>query len=276
MSKAIITVGVSASGKTTFAENLCRKDKSWINVNRDDLRFTLTTANGWSEYKFNKDVENMITELQKSMCAMAYSKGKNVIISDTNLNPKTRKMWEEYLTRLGMEIEYKDFPVDVQEAIRRDTHRKNSVGYEVIHKQWQQWLEYIDRKRYIPNENKPKAILFDIDGTLAEMNDRSPFEWDRVDQDSPVEVIVDMAHGYSQMGYDIICMSGRDGICEDKTRQWLNDKVHCYDALFMRAGGDNRKDSIIKEGLFWDRVAENWNVCAVVDDRPKYVLLYHT
>jgi predicted kinase len=273
MAKCVICVGISASGKSTFAESLCKKDKSWINVNRDDLRFTLTHTCGWKEYKFNKSIEDMVTELQKSTCALAYKQGKNVIISDTNLNSKTRKMWDEYLTRLGFEIEYKDFPIDIQEAIRRDLKRLNSVGYEVIHKQWGQWLDYIDHKKYEMKDGGrplPSAIIFDIDGTLASMDGiRGPFEWDKVDQDTPVGVIVDMAFGFSGEGYDIVCLSGRDGSCEKLTQDWLINHVWCYDALFMRAPGDTRKDSIVKEELFWDCVAPRWNVHAILDDRPQ-------
>ena len=39
-------------------------------------------------------------------------------------------------------------------------------------------------------------------------------------------------------------------------------------ALFMRAPGDMRKDTIVKEEIFWRDIADNFNVQFVVDDRP--------
>jgi predicted kinase len=272
MSNAIVTVGISASGKTTFAEGLCKKDRSWINVNRDDIRFSLTGACGWKEYKFNKSIENMVTELQKSTCALAYKQGKNVVLSDTNLNSKTRKMWDEYLTRLGFEIEYKDFPIDVQEAIKRDAQRANGVGYEVIHKQWQQWLGYIDFKRYVPDESLVEAIIVDADGTIASMEGiRKPYEWDKVHLDRRIDVVADMIDGFARLDYKIIVMSGRDGSCYDATKKWLTENLYWFDELHMRTAGDNRKDSIIKQELFWENVANKYNVKAVVDDRKQMI-----
>ena len=39
--KAILTIGVSASGKTTWAEQFVKENEWWVNINRDDIRFTI-------------------------------------------------------------------------------------------------------------------------------------------------------------------------------------------------------------------------------------------
>lgn len=275
MLKAIITVGISASGKTTWAEEFVRKNRDWININRDDIRFSLTGAKNWGDYKFNKSIERMVTGIQDSMVIHAKAKGKNVIISDTNLNKKFREDNIQYLKNVGYSVEVKDFPVDFMEAVKRDTHRQRSVGYQVIWKQWQQWLDYIERKRYIPNEDLPVAVICDIDGTIADMKGiRSPFEWDKVGLDKPISVVCDMLYGYDALGYQIIIVSGRDGICEQDTRKWLDKNIIPSYELFMRKEGDSRKDSIVKEEIFWDSIANRYNVKAVVDDRPQVLRLW--
>lgn len=38
MKQMFITVGISGSGKSTFAKELCKTDKSFVRVNRDSLR----------------------------------------------------------------------------------------------------------------------------------------------------------------------------------------------------------------------------------------------
>lgn len=277
--KAIITVGISGSGKTTWAEEKCRKDKNWVNINRDNIRFMLTGAgaNGWNGYKFNKSIEAMVTSIQDDVLSAARAEGKNVIISDTNLNPHYRLGLVEGLKHsLGCEVEIKEFPIDLMEAIKRDRFRGNfSVGRDVIFKQWQQWLDYTGRKRYIPDENLPSAIIVDLDGTLADMKDvRGPFDWDKVGQDKVHTVVANMVYSLNVDNYSIIILSGRDGSCEMESRKWLDLNAIPYNEFFIREAGDNRKDSIIKEEIFWERIAPRYNVEAVVDDRSQVIRMW--
>lgn len=269
--KAWITVGISASGKTHWT-----KEQNATDVNRDWVRFNIIApGSDWSTYKFNKKKENEVTEIQEQMVMNAYSMGDNVVISDTNLNPNTRNKWIALLTELGYEVEIKEFPITLEQAYKRDSLRANGVGQNVIYSQYQKWLEYKGRKTYVADERKPKAVLFDIDGTLAQMEGRSPFAWDKVGTDSVKELIKAMAVGYDQQGYLIICVSGRDGVCYDDTQLWLHRNEIPYWYLFMREEGDTRKDTIIKEEIFWAKIANDYNVVGVVDDRPSVLRMWH-
>lgn len=264
--QAIITVGISGSGKTTFAEKKC-EDRSWVNVNRDDLRRTITAS---SYERHNRAVEKMVTPVQKALIEQARAQGKCVIISDTNLNPNLRKSWRDFLEGLDYKVTEQAFPIDLRTAIKRDMHRKYSAGIEAIHQQWKLWLEYINFKTYEPNDSLPEAIIFDVDGTLAHRHSRGPFELHKVSEDYPIQSVVDMLKGYSLQGYQIIVLSGRDGVCYNDTVQWLDDHVGVeWDIFHMRREGDNRPDTEVKSEMFWDVVAPNYNVVAVVDDRPK-------
>ena len=77
-----------------------------------------------------------------------------------------------------------------------------------------------------------------------------------------------MFKGFKAQGYYMIVMSGRDGICFNDTAEWLIDNSIEYDLLVMRVAGDVRKDSIVKEELFFKYVANKFDVKLVVDDRP--------
>lgn len=269
--KAWITVGISASGKTYWTSQ-----QDAVDINRDWIRFNvIAPGSDWGTYKFNKSKENEVTKIQEQMVMDAHSKGQDVIISDTNLNPNTRNKWVALLTELGYEVEIKEFPITLEQAYKRDSLRTNGVGQNVIYSQYQKWLEYKGRKTYVPDESKPKAILFDIDGTLAQMEGRSPFAWDKVGTDSVKELIKAMAIGYNQQGYLVICVSGRDGVCYDDTQLWLHRNEIPYWYLFMREEGDMRKDTIIKEEIFWNKIANDYNVVGVVDDRPSVVRMWH-
>ncbi len=267
MCKAIITVGISASGKTTFAKTLV--EQGWVDINRDWIRFNVVCpGTDWSNYKFTIKREQDVTVVQEDMVMDAFSKGQNIIISDTNLNPKIRNKWVQSLTDVGYEVEIKDFPITLEEAYNRDTSRANGVGRDVIYTQYKKWLEYTGRKTYVPNTDMPKAILLDIDGTVAQMEGRSPYEWAKVDTDKPRQFVIDIVKGLSDQGYVILALSGRDGVCYDETKHWLNTYDVPYFYLFMREAGDTRKDTVVKEEIFWDLIAEHWNVVGVLDDRP--------
>ena len=277
--KLILTVGISASGKTTWAEEQQRQQKRLFNINRDKIRFDIVQpGSNWSTYKHNKKNESKVTELEFTAAITAVDCGADIIISNTNLNPKTRKFWKKFAEESGYEFEIKEFPITLEEAIKRDNLRQNGVGEQVIRKQYQQWLEYIGRKTYVPNEELPKCIIVDIDGTVAEMNGRKPFEWDKVDTDLPRQFVIDIVTGYANKhNCSIVFLSGRDGCCYDKTRDWL-DKYIGNDVqwiLSMRAEKDNRKDSIVKEEIFWNIVAPNYNVLGVFDDRPQVLQMWH-
>ena len=116
----------------------------------------------------------------------------------------------------------------------------------------------------------PDAIIVDIDGTVAQMNGRGPFEWDRVYEDFPRTVVIEITRKlWETMPVDVIFLSGRDSVCREDTKKWLN--VHWGTGsglqLCMRPNGDNRKDAIVKRELYESYVKGRYNVKAIFDDR---------
>ena len=274
--KAIITVGVSASGKSTWAaEKMKEVGSRWAIVCRDDLRWHVSGVTGWKDYKFNKKTEKEVTELQEAQIRF-FSQDHDIIIADTNLNPSTRNRLIDLCTSLGYEVEIKEFPITLEEAWKRDQFRGVfSVGRDVIYKQWQQWLEY-KGESYVPNFSKPKAVIFDIDGTLAHMdNNRGAFEWNKVGMDSVDVHVKRMLKAYVCANYKIIIVSGRDSICILQTEDWLFKNKIYYDALIMRPEGDMRKDTIIKREIFDNYIRNEYNVEVVFDDRPSVVRTWY-
>lgn len=281
--RAIICVGMSGSGKSTYAEQFCKDNPDWVEINRDNVRFTLFTngVRDWSKYKFNKSKEDRVTEVIDQQIFDAVMEDKNIVCSDTNLNPKTRRALEDKLEGYGYSVSYKSFEITLEEAWKRDSNRQGGVGRDVLYKQWQQWLTYIGRKTYTPDPSKPKAVIVDIDGTVAQMYNRSPYEWEKVGEDKPRDFVINLVERmctYFEVDrIDIIFLSGRDGICRPQTEEWLNDNI-AYNGklnLFMRTEGDPRKDTIVKEELFWEHVAPHYNVMGAFDDRPCMVRLWY-
>jgi hypothetical protein len=115
-----------------------------------------------------------------------------------------------------------------------------------------------------------KAIIVDVDGTLAKMNGRGPFEWSRVGEDKVNEPIKNIVNGLKKM-YDVIIFSGRDGCCRTETINWLYENGIKYDKIFMREAGNNEKDSVIKRRLYDTYINGQYDIQFVLDDRNQVV-----
>lgn len=286
---AYITIGASSSGKSTFAEAMVKTSQGkTININRDDTRRSLFQIKSWKGYNFGKDRENLVTEVNKSKILAAYNAEKNVVISDTNLNVHLRTALVDSLEKLGYEVVFVWFPVPMEELKRRSKDRGGwAVNDDVLVRMVSQFdeqfpnrgksdrvVEYVEKKLYTADPSLPMAVIFDTDGTLAEKNERKPFDWDKVGEDTPRDNVVMLANLLKSQGYQIINVSGRDGVCMSDTADWYKTHGIPNDAHFQRDEGDQRPDSIIKEEIFWRDIAPNYNVCFVVDDRDQVVKMW--
>ena len=287
MSKPIlyITVGISASGKSTWADKKVQEDASKgitvVNINRDTIRFNdVLPGSDWSTYKFTKAREQAVSEIALQQFNDAVAAEYDIIISDTNLNEAYRNAWVERGEENGYQVEIVDFPIALEEAWKRDAARANGVGHDVIYAQYKQWEDYIGIKKYVSDVSKPKAIIVDVDGTIADKGKRNPFQWDRVSEDTPRKFIIDIIKNYwANRDIEIIFLSGRDSVCRHETLEWID--IHfgiMYQSinLYMRTQDDTRKDTIVKEELFWNHIADNYNVIAAFDDRPCVVRKWHS
>ncbi len=274
MPKLIITCGVSGSGKSTYASELVRQ--GWKEINRDWYRFQLY-CNGerdWSKYKFTKERESEVSKQCEIDFSWARTFGINIIVSNTHLNQKDHTYWKTKAEESGYAFEVVYFPITLTEALKRDKKRGAlSVGQDVLFDQWQKWLTITNAPKYVPNEFKPKAIILDIDGTVALTNGRGHFDYsDAVLTDLPRLDVIELVDAYANMqGAEIICVSGREDKCHDATQQWLDIHLIENTELFMRESGDSRCDTIVKEEIFWEHIEPYFNVVAAFDDRPKMI-----
>ncbi len=276
----VLTVGISGSGKTSWAEEYTSNRKDWVNLNRDDVRFN-TFCNGerdWNKYKFTNKNEKRVTDIITGYAEECYAQGLNIIISDTNLSSSIRNKWREWGKSHGYTVIHKEFPLSWIEAVKRNNQREGGISQSVLRSQYYKMKKYLGEYIYEPNPELPDCVLIDIDGTVAyKAPGRGFFDWDMVDKDIPRTPVIAMVCGLIDQGYQPIFLSGRDGSCMEATYDWIYKHImhylypDCDFHLFMRTGGDMRKDYIVKRELFDTYVKDKFNVVAVLDDRPAVI-----
>jgi len=277
MSKTvIITKGIPASGKSTWAkEQIDKNPGMYKRVNKDDLREMLDNSN-WSDSN-----EKFILKLRDQIIIEGLKAGKHVICDDTNLDPKHETRIREIVSEYNktkndsVQVVIVNFNISVTEAIKRDSKRSKPVGAKVIRDMYNKYLK-IEPKQLDQDELLPKAIIVDIDGTVAIRGDRSSFDWKHVGEDKPNEPIVKLVKILEGYGFIVLFISGRDAICRNETNEWIKKifpGAFKYE-LFMRNIDDNRKDSIIKNEIFTNNILDQYYVEWVIDDRNQVVEMW--
>jgi hypothetical protein len=118
------------------------------------------------------------------------------------------------------------------------------------------------------------AIICNLDGTLAILGRRSPYDYQKVNRDRLNEAVAVAVRAMSAQGYAVLLFTGREASSEEKTRDWLAKHEIPYDALVMRAVGDNRKDAIVKREMYERTVPGAYSVAFVLDDRDQVVAMW--
>jgi len=283
LTRLLITRGLPASGKTTFARKL---QPYVVRVNRDDIRRMLHGRRLFTHW-----AEGQVTAVQRATVEALLRARADVVVDDTNLRPRTMREWAEVAARYDATFEVHDFTdVPLAECLRRDAERPagEQVGEVGIRRMYDRYLKgrslplpipQVQRSdvRYLPDENLPPAVLVDIDGTVAVIGDRGPYDWHRVGEDTPNEAVIEAVRAMHAAGNAIVFCTGRDEYSRDQTEAWLDLFVGVpYEGLFMRPWGDGRRDSIVKQEIFESRIRDRWRIVGVFDDRQHVVRMWRS
>jgi Straboviridae polynucleotide kinase len=288
MTDLVITRGLPASGKTTYARDWCAGEDGRVRMNRDDLRWNLFGKYTGLTYL----EEEVITKVQHAAVEKLLTSGVSVVVDDTNLKLQHARAWADLAEKCQATFWVINIPTLPDVCIEYDKERElrgeRSVGADVIRNMYERYLargpledvkrheeKVLPTRSYTPDERLPLVWLVDIDGTLAHKGDRSPFDWKRVGEDTPNRDVVKLVIELRDDGLTkIIVVSGRDEVCRPETEKWLRENWIDYEELFMRPEGDFRKDSIVKEEIFFRDIAPKYCVRGVLDDRNQVVAMW--
>ncbi|MDG4823303.1 AAA family ATPase [Asanoa sp. WMMD1127] len=281
--RLIITRGLPASGKTTYARSL----QPWVvRVNRDDLRRMLH-----GEPLLTDRAERAVTVASFTLVENLLGAGIDVCVDDTNLRQRLVRDWAWLAARHGATFSVQDFTdVPVDECVRRDATRPKDeqVGEAAIRSMWRRYLfgrplplpvptvaEAPPLDRYSPPPAAPEVVLVDIDGTVALLGDRHHLDLHRVTEDQPNHAVIAAVRAMHAAGYGVIYCTGREESARADTEAWLAEHVAVpYITLHMRAYGDSRRDAVVKRDIFQREIAAEYRVVGVFDDRQHVVKMW--
>ena len=143
----LILVGISGSGKSTWAKDFLAAHNDYICINRDALRLCLTKQS--VAYYQRPDVtriEEMINELTDCILEQANRKGYNVLVDNTNLQVKNLNQFINYP---GATFQIKLFEVRSELAKTRVMLREAILDTEAVTYIERQASQYAKVKSHI-------------------------------------------------------------------------------------------------------------------------------
>lgn len=267
--------GLPASGKSTWAEEYCKNNPNAVRLTKDLLRTMLNFDN------FNYRNEKDVVEVEKLLAIDFIMAGREVIIDDTNFNPKIQNIWIEMSRELNCPFELVDFSntVSVETCLERDKYRLKKVGGNVITKMALQYLDHLEGQ---------EVVVCDLDGTLCDVEHRRHLvrgegkkDWDSffslIPSDTLIESTLNMLNREYHEGKKIILVSARPEKYRDSTEAWLQRYLSWnnfkYETLIMREDGDTRPDTMVKSDIF-NKYLKHLNIIRVYDDRPSVIRMW--
>jgi predicted kinase len=155
--------GLPASGKTTWAKRkLASLNRAGmtraIRTNKDEIRAQLRAEGVSSESRVIRREAEVVTEALKA--------GLTVIIDNTHFHPPHELRYKQLAEEHGYRFKIKSFVnVPIEECVRRDLKRSNSVGESVIRNMYYKYLD--GEPKVPPNDPAPPVLTSALKLTKA-------------------------------------------------------------------------------------------------------------
>lgn len=298
MQHMLILHGLPACGKSTYREQLMANFPGRFGyVNFDELR------HADPNWVWTPEGERVMQAQAFQNGVVILGGGQDLIVDNTNLNPKTLERWRKLAEKYNVEWEMQYFTTPIDECIRRNNLR---TGWQHVPRPVIERMALFSNLLDIPKDKK--LVLVDMDGTLADCEHRRHFleikdcimclstgcspngyndcsycngrghtkkNWDGFYSDCisdpPVEPILKWVKALGDDPDFLVCIvSGRPtDKAGNQTVDWLAKYEVPYDRIFMRAARDHRPDYMVKQQIL-DRLPKN-QIAFVIDDRQQVV-----
>lgn len=129
-----------------------------------------------------------------------------------------------------------------------------------------------------------KAIIVDVDGTVADCEHRRyhldtnnwPGFFGAMADDGVFTHTIEVINALRAQGYKVLIVTARpdDNDYKQVTQTWLAENGIAYDGYYMRAGGDYRKDNIVKQEILGQILNDGFEPVMAFDDRTQVVEMW--
>jgi len=305
--KIVVLRGLPGSGKSTYAARLVAESNgTMLRLNRDNIRNMLVGPhNRWYDFSIKDEkYESLVRHMKLSLLKDMLNSGFDVVCDDTHLKSKSVKevlTMSKYFSCLTVEEKWIRTPLD--ECVKRNDKRNESCSSELtmsseiilrMAKQFSVGSSYPEDKvhNFVSNipvhqseqdNSLPHAIICDLDGTLAIIGDRSPYDASECHvKDKINSPVRDVVVTFNTKNTKVIFVSARPETYRQQTQAFID--AHCllpnskpihYD-LYMRTAGDSRSDDIVKRELYVNNIYGKYYVNFVLDDRDSVVKLWRS
>lgn len=121
---------------------------------------------------------------------------------------------------------------------------------------------------------KKRAIIVDVDGTIARMCDRGVYEHEKADKDTGCIPVIITVNALWNLNYKIIYCTGRFEKFRNLTYGWIQANKLPDGLLFMREDNDSRGDDEVKGEIYKLKIEPIYNVLLVLEDRNRVVKMW--
>lgn len=123
-----------------------------------------------------------------------------------------------------------------------------------------------------------RAVMTDLDGTLALATHRRYSQFEHVSTDTPDPFVRDILFNLTQNDERaLIVVTGRPDLdnCRSDTEQWIQEVADLpLELLLMRDANDHSPDTLVKQRLFRENIVGQYTVDLVLEDKPSLVKMW--
>lgn len=271
----ILYVGPPGSGKSTEAKMLCV-------LNEGCYRYINQDSQGKEEHKI--------------LFTQALLKKANIVVDRMNFSKEQRNRYLVAAKEAGYKTKivvlHESFETCFKRCMERQGHEtiaterdaRNALAFFFKKYERVEDNEADEVVRFWPDNEKGKAIICDLDGTLCDIDHRLNFvrgegkkDWkgffDGIPGDKINEWCENILNKFNDH-YEIVLCSGRPDSHKKQTESWLKEHGLDYDDLFMRSRDDFRPDDIVKEQILDFEILTRYKPYFIIDDRAKVVEMW--
>jgi hypothetical protein len=208
-----------------------------------------------------------------ALIVAALEDGRDVLLEDSTFDRHEERHLRELVRSLATLEVIRAEPIDASGAV--PVEHEPPPGK----KERRRGKDRLSRPRpmkYDPDPHLPPAVICDLDGTLALIHGRSPYDAARCERDELNTVVAGILRALVEPRPAVLLVSGREERYREQTVRWLTRHNIEYNELHMRPTGDYRKDTVIKREIFEREIRHRYRIEFVLDDRNQVVEMWRS